>query len=312
MDIRQLRYFVTVARLKHFTRAAEELRLAQPALSQQVRQLELSLGVRLFDRTSRRVRLTDAGIALLTDAERVLHDVDRMQREMAAFADLLRGQVVIGTLQTLAESVLPALLAQFQHQYPHVKVQLHEDTTEALLIEVASGNVDLAFVHVGGSEAQPDKMVPSLPQKGIVTAVMYSEDLVLVGSPQHPFAQRTSVTFNEVLSVPLIVFSPGSSIRYLLNVTSATSQVSPRIVFEVHGTHTARALAAAGLGATILPRSAIHNNDPRVVAIPITQPRLSRTVLVAWRKERDLSRAAEAFLAIVHEQYPSVTYGRKK
>src|SRR4051794_7633754 len=110
MDIRQLQYFLAVARLRHFTQAAEELRVAQPALSQQIRQLEQDLGVQLFERTSRRVRLTAAGTALVERAERIVIDLDRIRSEMGAFAGLLRGQLAIGALPAVIERQLPTLI----------------------------------------------------------------------------------------------------------------------------------------------------------------------------------------------------------
>src|SRR4026209_172495 len=108
MDIRQLQYFLTVARLRHFTQAAEELRVAQPALSKQIRQLEYDLGVRLFERTSRRVQLTAAGTALVERAERILIDMDHIRSEMGEFAGLLRGELAIGALPAVLERHLPA------------------------------------------------------------------------------------------------------------------------------------------------------------------------------------------------------------
>src|ERR1700730_11754656 len=133
MELRHLRYFVAVAQRKHCTRAAEELNLAQPALSQQIQQLERELGVALLERTSRRVRLTPAGEAFLSRAERILAEVEQAQREMQEFAGIKRGRVVIGALQSLDAFHFSALLARFHSRYPEIEIILREEANEELL-----------------------------------------------------------------------------------------------------------------------------------------------------------------------------------
>ncbi|HEU5327875.1 MAG TPA: LysR family transcriptional regulator, partial [Thermomicrobiales bacterium] len=167
MELRQLRYFVAVARRRHYTAAAEEIGVAQPALSQQIKLLERELGLDLFDRTGRRVRLTAAGEALLVRAERILADVASAEQEMAEFAGLARGRVIVGTLPSLAERQLPGLLAGFHARHPGLDLVLREESTVRLLALAGSGDVDLALIN--------ELPAADLPA-GITTEPLFSEE----------------------------------------------------------------------------------------------------------------------------------------
>ncbi len=205
-----------VARLQHFTRAAEELYIAQPALSQQIRQLEEDLGVQLFERSSRRVRLTAAGLALVERAERILLDMERIRGEMGEIAGSLRGQLAIGALPTVAERQLPALIGQFHQQHPGIELRLVEDHSEQLLTLVSSGLLDLAFTHISRMHDAQLIHFPIMFPAEIVTVQLYTDDLVAIVAPQHPWTQQAAITFQMLANEPLIVFKPGSSIRALL------------------------------------------------------------------------------------------------
>lgn len=142
MDLRQIAYVVAVARTGHVTRAAAELRVAQPALSRQIQQVERELGVAIFDRSRRRLRVTAAGEVFIAQAERLLADVQGLREEMGAFAVLLRGRVVIGVLPSVAELRLPTPLATFHARYPGVEIALREENTRPLMALLDAGELD--------------------------------------------------------------------------------------------------------------------------------------------------------------------------
>lgn len=156
-----------VARHSHFTWAAERLRVAQPSLSQQIKGLESELGERLFDRTSRRVRLTPAGEAFLVHAERVLAEVEGAKEEVRGFSGEVRGWVTVGALPSVVEARLPALVASFGVRYPEVTVSLREGSTAEMLRLLTTGEINLALAHAIGGVA-PTRMV---------TEKLYSEAL---------------------------------------------------------------------------------------------------------------------------------------
>lgn len=303
MDVRQLQSFLAVARLRHFTQAAEELRVAQPALSQQIRQLEGELGVQLFERTSRRVQLTAAGAALAERAERILIDMDRIRSEMSEFAGLLRGQLAIGALPAVLERHLPALIAQFRQLHPGIEVRLVEDNSEQLLGLVTRGLLDLTFTHISVFQLAKEQSFPADLPSEIMALPLYSEQLVAIVAPQHPWAQMQAVPFQAFAQQTLIAFKPGSSIRALINAAAKHYGISLRITLEVGSALTARALAAAGLGVTILPRSEAIASEPRVVAVPIAAPQLLGRMLIARHRGRELSPVAQAFMQIIRQHY---------
>src|ERR1700733_6284304 len=144
MDLRQLRCFEAVARYSHFTRASEELSLSQSSVSHHIRQLEASLGVELFVRTSRTVRLTRAGEALLPRAEQIIHQLDAAASEMQQFTGLVRGQIVLGTMRALGPIRLPALLRSFSERFPGIDIVMREHSTERMIDMLSVGELDAA------------------------------------------------------------------------------------------------------------------------------------------------------------------------
>jgi DNA-binding transcriptional LysR family regulator len=302
MDVRQLRYFMVVAHQRHFTRAAAELHIAQPALSQQIAQLERELGVLLLDRTNRRVRLTSAGEALLPRAERILAEVERTEEEMRAYAGVVRGRVVVGTLAFVAAFRLPALLARFHAFYPGVEIVLREEATEQLAALLAAGRVDLALVHV-----TEEDLPPSLADAAVATEPLYSEDLVLIMAPDHPLAERGEVALAELRDEVFIAFKPGSGLRRALARAGEEAGFKPRVIFESGDLGAIRGLVAAGLGISVVPRSVAEAPGAAIAVVPLGALPLTRTVLLAWRRDHYRSPAAEACLAFIRadvEQHP--------
>lgn len=303
MDIHHLQYFLAVARLRHFTQAAEELRIAQPALSQSIRQLEQDLGVQLFERTSRRVQLTAAGTALVEHAERLVMDTERIRSEMSAFAGLLRGQLAIGALPAVIERQLPMLLARFHQRHAGIEVRLVEDNSEQLLALVTSGLLDMTFTHISVFQGPKELCFPAEFPPDIVALPLYSEELVALVAPEHPWVQMQPVPFAVVAQEPFIAFKPGSSIRALINAVAKYYGVTVQISFEVGSALAARSLAAAGLGVTLLPQSEALASEPRVAAVAIAAPKLVGRMCMAHRRSRELSPVAQAFMQVIREHY---------
>ncbi len=147
MELRQLHYFVVLARALNFTEAAARIGIAQPALSQQIRALERELGVTLLNRTSRRVSLTDSGVAFFNRAEKLLAEADAAKLEMQEFAGLARGKIVVGVVPNLGEIWLANLLADFHQRYPGIEIVLIEETTLPLENLLARGQLDKLKYH---------------------------------------------------------------------------------------------------------------------------------------------------------------------
>ena len=288
MELRQIRYFAEAARLGHFTRAAEAMRVSQPSLSQQIRTLESELGVELFDRAGRGVRLTSAGEAFLVRARRILEEVKSARTEIQEFSDLLRGRVTVGALQSAVGSALAQLLVAFGELYPGVELNLREDqSTDPMLGMLAAGELDLAVAHASGIE------VP----RGLAASTLFTEDLILIVSPEHPLSERKRVSLGKLRAEPFITFSAGSGIRNTLVEACLQEGFAPRIAFESGATRT---LVSQGLGVSLVPRSFTEVEGPQVVTLEVlsTAP-LTRTVAIFWDERRRLAPAISALLEFV-------------
>jgi len=301
MELRHLRSFVAVARERHFTRAAARLHVAQPALSQQMQQLERELGITLFDRTNRRVHLTDAGAAFLRRAERILAEVERAQADMHAFAGLARGRVTIGALQSVGERFLPPVLAGFHRQYPGLEIVLREESTEQLVALLRAEQLDVALIHLTANTQYPAVTYPLLKDAEMVMEALFTEDLVVIVAPDHPLALHEQIGLHALQDAPVICFKPGSSIRHVVMHACAAEGFMPTVAFESEGTMTVRALAAAGLGIAVVPRSVTRGGGPQVAVLELNPPPLTRTVVLAWYERGHRTPAAEAFLTFARE-----------
>ena len=286
MELRQLRYAVAVADHLHFTRAAEALHVAQPALSQQIQRLEAELGLDLFARTSRSVAVTEAGEALVARARRILAEADAIGEDVDAVRGVLRGRVVIGSMQSLGPFDLPGLLADFHAQHPGIDVVLREDATQRMVAMLGADELDLAVATI--DEPRPD---------GLESQGLYTEDLVLVVAPDHPLAGRRRIRPADLPPGPFIFFREGSGLRSATERVLDEAGIEPRVRFETSELTRVRALAARGLGVAIMPRSDTEGPGPAVATVEIGPPKLRRSVGLVWRAGRRRAPAAEAFLA---------------
>ncbi len=293
MDLRQLRCFEAVARHRHFTRASEELALSQSSVSHHIRQLEASVGVELFVRTSRTVRLTRAGEALLPRAEQIVAGFDAAESEMDQFTGLMRGRMVLGTMRALGRIRLPELLRAFCDRYPGIDVVMREATSERMLAMLTAGELDAAFI-------QP----PDDPPAGLVTQLLHVEEFALVVGPDHRLAGREEVPLSELAGEDWIVFTRGTGIDGTLRAACSAAGFEPHAKFESSALQTVRALAGAGLGVAMLPRSfAEAEAGARIVRIAPPTP--LRRVALAW-PDRPLP-AGTAFVRFVRATLASAT-----
>src|SRR5262245_12680601 len=302
MELRQLRAFVAVAHDRSFTRAAQRLRVAQPALSQQIHALEQEVGVVLVERSNRTNGLTDAGTALLRRAERILADVHDAGAEMADLAGLRDGIVRIGcALQTLAEGRLPPLLAGFHERYPGIRIVLREEHTEQVLQLLLRGQVDLGLVHMA--------RVGALPLVGaggriddLALVQLCAEPLVLVVAPVHRLAARAKVRFEELRDESFVAFRPGSTVRRAVALAARRCGFHPNVGFSTANMGTVRAFVSAGLGVAVVPESALAMRGPPLVAVPLVKPHLERIVTLARNTARYESAAVAAMRRLLTER----------
>jgi len=302
VEIRQLRYFVAVARAGSFTRAARMLRVAQPALSQQIHALEEETGVILIERSNRTRGLTDAGESFLVRAERILAEILDAGEELGAHAGGSRGTVRIGcALQTLVEGRLPPLLAEFRARYPGVRILFREVHTRQVLRLLARGEVDLGLVHLARTGSAPP--VGMEGASGEITLLqLYREPLLLIVGPGHHLANRAVAAFDEVRDEPFVAFRAGATVRRIVAAVAEQRGFAPRIAFSTASMSTVRALVSAGLGVAVVPESALDAAGPKLHAIRFSGARLERIVTLARNSSRYESAAVGAMRQLLSER----------
>lgn len=288
VSLRQVTAFLAVADTGSFTRAAEQLKLAQPALSQAVRELEAALGLRLFDRTTRRVELTAAGREFRDAAVRIVGDLDFAVRNARDLAGRKRGRVVVAAPPLLAAAVLPQAIVEFSAQYPDIQIAVVDAPTTNIVEVVRSGGADCGVGTFPAGES------------GIQQIALMRDRLLLFCRADSPFAQSASVRWSDLHRQPLIALSPTSAIRRLVEIGFETAQIPLTPSYEVHQIVTALALVQANLGIAVLPTYAYSEAQSRqVVARPLCDPEIGRDIMVIHADGRSVSPAVSAFVPIV-------------
>lgn len=287
MDLHQLRSLVAVARHRHFTRAANELHVGQPAVSQHIRRLEAELGVALLARTTRTVELTEAGRLLTARAERALGELSAGVAELQELKGLLRGRLTLGAMQWLEPYDLAGTLADFHERHPAIEIRVVEEASDAMVGAVLSDELDVAFVPL-------ESRLPA----GLGSELLFEDELVLVLSPEHRLAGRPSVRVGELREESFVFLRRGTSLRHALEDAARRAGFEPRASFETNELSRVLALVGRGLGVSAVSR-ALAQNAAELVAAVALRPALHRRVALIWRTGRHHSPAANAFLAHV-------------
>jgi DNA-binding transcriptional LysR family regulator len=288
MELRQFEHFLAVARDGSFTAAARRIHIVQSALSASIRRLEAELGAQLFERTTRRVILTEAGRALLPVAHRLVADVDTARGEVAAVTGLARGRVSIGTIQTLTVVDLPKELGVFRGTYPGIQVHVRDGTVPGLVTAVTAGELDLAFLAADGR----------LPAE-LVCFAQWRQLLVLVTYPGHRLADRRRVRLAEIDDEPLVEYT-GSVMRDM--VVRRFTDNGVRLNPVCGATHVPLLvdLVAAGLGVSVVPKSVAERAGLPFAEIEDID--FSRTIYLAGRRTDLANPAARALLTHLLER----------
>ncbi|QNP67800.1 LysR family transcriptional regulator [Streptomyces genisteinicus] len=302
MELRQLQYFLTVVEEANFTRAAARLHVAQPGVSAQIRRMERELGQPLLDRSGRRVTTTEAGEAVLPYARAALAAVEGIRQTVDEFTGLVRGRVTIGVVSGAAteEYDLAPLLADFHDEHPQVEISLTEDTSARMLTALRRGELDLAVVGVTDDDFLP----------GTSLQVVIDTPLVAAMTPQDPLLQpagRTALPLAELAGRALVSLPRGTGIRGVLERACRQAGFQPRIAFEAAAPSRLTRFAARGLGVAVLPE--IPPEEAAALGLrtlPLTSPRLSGRIALAWPTDGPTTPAAKALLARMRKALPPV------
>jgi DNA-binding transcriptional LysR family regulator len=287
MELRHLEHFIAVAEEHSFTRAARRLHIVQSALSVSIRSLERELDVQLFERTTREVKVTDAGRVLLPEARRTLSAAASARAAVLDARSGLRGTLRLGMMQVISVMDVGALIARFHRERPLVEIlpRTAPGGSAALISGVRRGTLDAAFVAV----SDPD-------QPGLTARTLASEPVLLACLPDHRLAGRAAVSVSELADEPFVDFTPGWGTRTVSDQLFARAGVERSTGIEVADVSIHAALVRAGLGLAILPESMIA--DAGLAGVPL-RPAATFNVAFIVPADRPPSPVAQAFIDLV-------------
>ncbi len=287
MELRHLRYFAAAAEAENVSRAAARLHLSQPALSRQIRDLEAELGIALFERSAKSVRLTEAGRTFLAEARAVLQRADQAVSTARALAGGGRAQLNVGYAPSPTVRIIPPTLRAFRARFPKVRVKLHDLSTEELLAGLREGELQIAFL------VRPNRAM----LRGFHFEALARDNMCLAVAPNHALARRRSVSLALAVREPLVVFSRQDYPEYqeYLEAMFAPGKTAPRIIEEHDSAASLIAAIESGAAVAIVPQSFSCSAGPRLKLIAISPAPEPLVIGAAWPK-RPLSPVAASFL----------------
>ncbi len=296
MDLKQLEYFVRVAELGSFTKAAQALDVAQPALSRQVRLLEVELRQNLLLRNGRGANPTEAGKLLLEHARGILHQVDRAREELGRVRGALAGRVAIGLPPSLSRVLAVPLTRAFRQQLPQVSVSISEGLSVNMQEWLTTGRLDIAVLY----NAQP--------APGLEISPLHEEDLVLVqarapGLPPHLVDESAPgpIRLRDIAALPLVIPSRPNAIRMQVEAELANLGARPQVALEIDGVAAILDLVADGAGAALLSRNAVRSSiRPSAYQVrDIIDPPLRTRLCLAISSQRPATLTQQAALTLL-------------
>lgn len=290
MELHQLRYFVAVADLSSFTRAAERCCVAQPSLSQQIIKLEAELKQPLFERLGRTVKLTEAGEALYAQAVQILAAVDEIHERVSAATDPGVGKVRLGAIPTVAPYLLPPILKAFARRYPAATLMLHEDLTEATLKACREGELDVGII--AGPAA--DDLITS--------EVLFTEELLVALPKRHRFEKQRRLAWGDLAGEPFILMNEVHCLGQQVVGFCQQQGCQPSIRCQSVQLSTIQELVALGHGISLVPAMACHTDrGKRLVYRSIADAPPTRAITLIWRHDRFQAPIVRAFIEMLRE-----------
>jgi len=284
--LRQLQAFMAVYRLRKLSAAAAQLYVTQSAVSVLIRQLEQALGVRLFERTTRSLRPTEAAQDAAVVVDRILRDVGLLSGGSLDLRELRRGQVSLVITPTLADMLMPPVVEAFRQQHPDIALRVEDCAPDQFLTRIVGEHVDFGIgtpEHAGGEVEQ---------------RTLLRDHLALVCLPDHPLARRRKLRWSDLHGHPVIAGRPGYGVRKMVDLAAAQAGVELRVVNEISFLSTGLWMTASGLGPSIMPTAyARQSRFKSLVVRVLNEPLVLRDIYVVTKRQRQLSPACEAFIA---------------
>ncbi len=285
MELYQISYFIEIARQRSFTRAAERLRMAQPALSQQMKNLEAELGAELFIRGRRETQLSAVGKVFLPHAEGLLAQAEEAKAVVSDVTQMRGGQLVIAAIPSVSACLLPVAIHQFSRKHSKVRLRLIEESSEHVAGSVEAGHADIGFLQLPASKTLFE------------TRTLVEEPFVALVSRSHFNTDKIEISLGR-LARESFIFYKGRARDTAVDACRKAG-FEPNVVCESGELETIRGLVAAGLGVALLPKLASGNLSNSVRAIKVREPSMRRQIAAVWKKGSTPTPAAAALLQIL-------------
>lgn len=289
-SLKQLRVFVTVARHGSFSRAGEAIGLTQSAVSHSVKELEAEIGVRLLDRTTREVVLTDAGLRLANRVERLLDELQAALLDARSFGVQRSGTVRVATSQTISAHLMPQCIAAGERQYPEIRIMLRDQAQQQVLHSVRNAEVDFGIV------------VDPVQAVDLECEAVLHEPFLLLCRDDHPFAARQEVRWSALNGCRLVLQDYASGSRPLIDSALRQQGVEAQVVQEIGHPATLFPMVAEGIGISIFPALALPLPEGGRLRVRRLVPEINRALMLVRRKNRSLTPAAEAIWQVARQQ----------
>jgi DNA-binding transcriptional LysR family regulator len=282
-DLQQLQAFVAVAERGSFRAAADEIHLSSPALSRRIERLESILGAKLFNRTTREVKLTPLGRTFLERARAALDDLEAAMLGISDIAGSRTGRVTVACVPSAALHFLPSVVSSFSDKFPEIRIRLMDEAAGQVLASVLAGECDFGISFMGSQ-------VP-----GVDFHPIHDDEFVLAMPRGHALSQRRSVAWADVLKEKLIAVARSSGNRQLLDDALAKAGCNPSYRFEVSHIATLLGMVEAGLGMAAVPRLALPASHPTLVGVTLRKPSVSRQLGLTTLRGATLSAPSQVF-----------------
>lgn len=285
MELRQLRYFIEVAEREHISEAAIHLHVAQSAVSRQIANLEDELGVQLFERIGRNVKLTPIGKIFLEHSVSAIKAIDFAKKQIDEYLDPEKGTIKIGFPTSLAGHLLPTVISAFKIEHPNVAFHLRQGSYNYLIEAVKTREINLAFLG------------PLPPKDSILNnTILFTENFSVLLNANHPFAKKDKIPLIDLRNEDFVLFPEGYIMQKLVVEACNSVGFTPKVSSEGEDMDAIKGLVAAGIGLTLLPESTFYDSTPRFTKkIPIELPNIRRTVGIISPATRDLSPSEKVF-----------------
>lgn len=287
MNLRDLEYLVAVAELKNFSLASVRCHVTQPTLSNQVKKVESYLNTKIFERTNKKVMLTETGKEIITSAKRILREVDTIKEIAEHAQDPLSGTFRLGAFPTLSTYIFPKIAINIKEILPKVRLVLMEEKTAPLIDKLKCGEIDAALLALPVEDEQ------------LVSQTLFEDTFYLAVPSNHPLATRQSISQDELVDQKLLLLEEGHCLRDQALEVCHIMGAAEEQEFRATGLETLRQMVKAGTGITFMPEIAVHKDDTGLRYIPFEDPKPTRTIGLVWRKSSTRTPIIEKLISLI-------------